>query len=92
MYIATNVIENFCLWNNRLEPLYVIVAAVIAINIWVLQMTIWGPCIFAGGKDGVDGPGYCPCTDSVGNDIIPRQMLIMPNTFRYVPESESESG
>ena len=57
VYLATNVTENWCLWEDKLRPLYVIAAAVIAVNIWVLQLTVWVPCVFAEkGK----GPVYCP--------------------------------
>ena len=55
VYVATNVTENFCLWDDRVRPLYVIVASVIAINVWILQLTLWGPCMFSS-----KGPGYCP--------------------------------
>lgn len=62
VYVATNVTENWVLWEDKLRPLYVICAAVIAINVWILQLTLWGPCMFASStKDGgMRGPGYCP--------------------------------
>ena len=62
VYVATNVTENWVLWEDKLRPLYVICAAVIAINVWILQLTLWTPCMFASSKDsgGLRGPGYCP--------------------------------
>ncbi len=61
LYVVTNFTENWVLWEDRLRPLYVIAAAVIAINIWTLQLTVWGPCMFASSEGtGSDGPGYCP--------------------------------
>ena len=61
VYVATNFTENWVLWEDRLRPLYVISAAVIAINVWILQLTVWGPCMFASSSGkGADGPGYCP--------------------------------
>ena len=62
VYVATNITENWVLWEDKLRPLYVICAAVIAINIWILQLTLWTPGMFAASKDGggLRGPGYCP--------------------------------
>lgn len=62
VYVVTNVTENLVLWDDRLRPLYVICAAVIAINVWILQLTLWGPCMFAASSigGGLNGPGYCP--------------------------------
>jgi hypothetical protein len=64
VWVASNVTENWVLWEDRLRPLYVICAAVIAINVWILQLTVWGPCMFApsaeGKEGGGSGPGYCP--------------------------------
>jgi hypothetical protein len=60
VYLVTSVTENICLWRNRLRPLYVIIAAIIALIVWALQLAFWIPCLFAsvGPNDGK--PPFCP--------------------------------
>ena len=85
VYVATNSTENWVLWEDRLRPLYVIAAAVIAINVWILQLTVWGPCMFASSSGkGVDGPGYCPYLFRDGRvDLSQLQTLGSPRMLFY---------
>ena len=60
VYVVAVVTETFCLWDDRLRPMYVVAAGIIGINVWIMQMTLWGPCVLAPDNDGLDRPGYCP--------------------------------
>lgn len=59
VYLIANISESRILWTGRLRPLYVISAGVIAINVWILQLGLWGPCVLAVGN-GKSAPTYCP--------------------------------
>ena len=52
--------SNYCLWADKLSPVYAAVMAVLASVVWIVQLALWGSCLFAGGPEWVAEHGYCP--------------------------------
>ncbi|KAI5361164.1 hypothetical protein Slin15195_G122770 [Septoria linicola] len=55
--IAT-ISETFCLWTDRLAPVWVVISSSAAICIWAGQIVLWQFCI--SGSETMATPGYCP--------------------------------
>lgn len=56
--LVTTTCEKFCLWTDRLSPVWVVTSSVTAIGAWILQFVLWQLCIGSVGSN--NAPGYCP--------------------------------
>ena len=85
--LIASIIENFCFWTDRLRPLYVVVASVLAIGMWVMQFSLWRVCIDAPGST---APGYCPYTfnlEKMGHNTVSLQRVGSPDMATLVVPS-----
>ncbi|KAF2214448.1 hypothetical protein CERZMDRAFT_95713 [Cercospora zeae-maydis SCOH1-5] len=55
--IAT-ISELFCLWTDRLAPVWVLISSTIAVCVWAAQMTLWQLCV--GSVRPRPTPDFCP--------------------------------
>lgn len=65
--IAFIIGEAWCLFTNELAPLYVVVASVLFIFVWALEIGFWTACHTSSG-DAV--PGLCPVIFHNGKDEL----------------------
>ena len=59
------VSEIFCLWTDRLAPIWVLFSSSMAICLWAVEMVLWQYCV--NGTDSV--PGYCPHIYQVSGQV-----------------------
>jgi len=65
--LAFVVGEAWCLFTNELAPLYVVVASILAIFVWALELGFWTACHTNSG-DAV--PDLCPVIFQDGKDEL----------------------
>ena len=65
--VAFIVGEGWCLLTNELAPLYVVVASILSIFVWALELGFWSACQTNSG-DAV--PDMCPVIFKHGKDKL----------------------
>jgi hypothetical protein len=65
--VAFVVGEAWCLFTNELAPLYVVVASILFILVWALEVGFWTACHTNSGNT---VPGLCPVIFQHGKDEL----------------------
>ncbi|GIZ38635.1 hypothetical protein CKM354_000204700 [Cercospora kikuchii] len=54
----TTITELFCLWSDRLAPVWALISSSVGICIWAAQMGLWQPCVST--LRASSKPDFCP--------------------------------
>jgi hypothetical protein len=65
--VAFVVGESWCLLTNGLAPLYVVVASILSMSVWTLELGLWTTCHI---NSGDDVPNLCPVIFQHGKDEL----------------------
>lgn len=65
--VAFIVGEAWCLFTNELAPLYVVIASILAVFVWALEIGFWTACY---AKSGDAVPDLCPVVFQHGKDEL----------------------